>query len=354
VAGLEPFRVAVSPEVRRSDGRLLYELDLLDAEPGLEWELLPDLVHELPPRIAAEYDALLLATSRYVVSTRFAAGGERLALIARLDAGVEAIDIEACTRADILVTSAPDAVRRPMATCAIAFMLALTLRMPQLDRAARGGDWDAGTRQLGIGLTGRTLGLIGLGNVGSEVVRLAHSFDMEFLAYDPYARPPASAEHPPIEMVGIEELLERSDVVCITCQLTPETRRLIDAKRLMLMKPTAYLINIARGPIVDQTALVEVLGARRIAGAALDVFEQEPIDVEDPLLRLDNVIVTPHAIGWTDEFGVLSGRSGSRAILAVARGEAPAFPLNPAVLERHAFVAKLRRYRHAHARRAEA
>src|SRR5262249_48237363 len=157
---------------------------------------------------------------------------------------------------------------------------------------------------------GRTLGVIGLGNVGREVFDLAKPLGMRHLAHDPY--PAAAVEG--VELVGLETLLGESDFVCVCCALTPETHHLLDEARLALLQPTAYLINVARGPIVDQKALTEALTQRRIAGAGLDVFEQEPIDPDDPLLALDNVILSPHALCWTDGCFRAIGESACRSI----------------------------------------
>jgi phosphoglycerate dehydrogenase-like enzyme len=136
-----------------------------------------------------------------------------------------------------------------------------------------------------------------------------------------------------VPIVDLETLLREADFVCVTCPLTEETRHLIDERALALMKPSAYLVNVARGPIVDQRALTDALRGRRIAGAALDVFEREPIDPDDPLLELDNVIVTPHAVGLTDEHFRVSGRSACRAVLDVAAGRVPAYVVNPEALD---------------------
>ena len=151
-----------------------------------------------------------------------------------------------------------------------------------------------------LGLVGRTLGAIGIGNIGAELFRLAKPFDMEFVAHDPFADKKVAAELG-IELVSLEDVFRRADVLSVNCPLTPETRHLVNAERLALMKPTAYLINTARGPIVDQKALTKVLQERRIAGAGLDVLESEPPDPADPILKLDNVILAPHALCWTDQ-----------------------------------------------------
>jgi phosphoglycerate dehydrogenase-like enzyme len=166
---------------------------------------------------------------------------------------------------------------------------------------------------------------------------------MRFLAFDPYLTPEQAAAAG-AELVDLDALLRRSDYVSVNCALTPETRHLLDAERLALMKPTAYLINTARGPIVDQRALYEALSDGRLAGAGLDVFEQDPVDPGDPILALDSVIVAPHAICWTDECFLGIGRSACESILDVAAGRVPRHVVNREVLDRPTLRAKLRRY----------
>lgn len=220
-------------------------------------------------------------------------------------------------------------MRRPLAAGAMAFLLALAHRLPELDRHVRAGGWDR-FLHAGTGLVGRTLGLVGLGNVGRELALLARPFGLRIAAADPYVRDPG----PGIELLPLEDLLATADFLVVVCPLTPETHHLLDARRLALLKPTAYLVNVARGPIVEQAALTEALAAGRLAGAALDVFEQEPIAAGDPLLALENVILAPHAVGLTDELFRLGGESVSRSVLAVARGEVPEHVLDREVLVR--------------------
>ena len=172
---------------------------------------------------------------------------------------------------------------------------------------------------MGVGLVGRTLGSIGIGNIGAELFRLAKPFDMKFIAHDPYADRSVAAELG-IELVGLEDVFRRADFVSVNCPLTPQTRHLVNAERLALMKPTAYLINTARGPIVDQQALTKALKERRIAGAGLDVLEQEPPDADDPILKLDNVILAPHALCWTDQCFAGNGAADVKAVLDVQHG----------------------------------
>jgi D-3-phosphoglycerate dehydrogenase len=339
------FRVGVTRDFLKPDGSLGFGeigLELLDEAPGVEWEFLAEDVRELSPEHVRDYDGLLVLAPRVTAATLV--GADRLALVARFGVGYDNVDVEACTRHGVMLTITPDGVRRPVAVSALALILALSHKLLIKDRLTRGGRWAEKLDHMGIGLTGRTLGLVGLGNIGREVVRLAAPLGMRHVASDPYLRP-ADVAGTGIELLSLEELMRTADFVCITCALTTETRRLINAERLALMKPTAYLINVARGPIVDQPALTRVLQDRRIAGAALDVFEQEPIDPDDPLLALDNVIVTPHAICWTDELFRGNGRSACQSILDVARGQTPAHVVNRAVLQSPRLREKLAGYR---------
>jgi phosphoglycerate dehydrogenase-like enzyme len=185
---------------------------------------------------------------------------------------------------------------------------------------------------MGMGLTGRTLGVIGLGNIGREVFRMAAPLEMRHVAYDPYVDQAAAAQHG-IRWLPLEQLMREADFVVICCNLNAQTQHLINAERLALMKPTAYLINVARGPIVDQQALTSALTERRIAGAGLDVFEQEPIDPGDPLLKLDNVVLAPHALCWTDECFLGNGRSACQSIVDIAAGRVPRHVVNPEALQ---------------------
>ena len=333
----DTFRVGLTRDFLKPDGSFAFQnmgLDLLDAAADLVWEVLPDVEGAAASELRAEqirdYDALLVLAPR--VTAASLAGANRLLVVARFGVGYDTVDVPACTAAGVLLTITPDGVRRPVATSVIAYMLALSLRMFDKDRLTRAGRWADKLDYMGVGLTGRTLGLIGLGNIGREIVRLARPLDMRFITFDPYLKA-ADAAAEGVEQVDLELLLRTSDVVSINCALTPETHHLLNRERLGLMKPTAYLINTARGPIVDQRALTDVLTERRIAGAALDVFETEPVDPNEPLLRLENVIVAPHGICWTDECFTGNGESACRSIVDVAAGRVPRYVVNREALE---------------------
>jgi phosphoglycerate dehydrogenase-like enzyme len=197
---------------------------------------------------------------------------------------------------------------------------------------------------MGVGLVGRTLGSVGIGNIGAELFRLIKPFEMRLIAHDPYADPKLAAELG-VELVGLEDVFRRSDFVSVSCPLTPETRHLVNADRLALMKPTAYLINTSRGPIVHQKALTKALKERGIAGAGLDVLEKEPPDADDPILKLDNVIFAPHALCWTDQCFAGNGAADVRAVLDVQHGREPRVVVNRDVFETAAWRNRLLEFR---------
>ena len=347
----DTFRVALSGDFRKADGSPTYPdfdlMPLLEA-PGLEMQYL-EPHNPIRAEQLADVDALILLAHR--ITRDSLPGNGRLALIARFGVGYDTVDVAACTEADVAVAITPDGVRRPVAVSILTLMLALTGRLLDKDRLTRQGAEGFARRSdyMGVGLVGRTLGSIGLGNIGAELFRLARAFDMRFLAHDPAADSALAAELG-VELVGLDDVFSRSDIVSINCPLTPETRHLVDAGRIGLMKPSAYLINTARGPIVDQAALVRALKERRIAGAGLDVFEKEPPDPDDPILILDNVVLAPHALCWTDQCFAGIGAADVRAVLDVQHGREPRGVVNRAVLASDIWRKRLAEFRARHGR----
>jgi phosphoglycerate dehydrogenase-like enzyme len=316
------YRVGVTRDFLGVDGAIGFGdigLDRL-SETGVAWEFLSDSDGEIRPEHARDFDGLLVLAPR--VTDRTVEGGARLKIVARFGVGYDNVDVPACTRAGVLLTITPEGVRRPVAMAALTFLLALSHKLLIKDRLTRAGRWSERLAHNGHGVTGRTLGIVGLGNIGRELATLARPLGLSTLAFDPWVAP-GDAYHAGVDLVSLDDLLRRSDYVCLCCALTPDTHHLLDAKRIALMKPTAYLINVARGPIVDQAALYEALRDRRLQGAGLDVFEQEPVPADDPILGLDNVIVAPHAICWTDECFETNGRIAIGSLIDVARGVVP-------------------------------
>jgi D-3-phosphoglycerate dehydrogenase len=344
------FRVALSGDFRKPDGSPTYpdfDLEPLRSAPGVEMEFL-ESANPLRAEQLEDFDALILLIHRFAAESVPKSG--RLSVVARFGVGYDTVDVEACTKAGIALVITPDGVRRPVAVSVITLMLALTGKLMVKDgltREAAAGYARRGDH-MGVGLVGRTLGSLGIGNIGAEVFRMAKPFDMTLIAHDPFADKAVAAELG-VELVGLEELFRRSDVLSVSCPLTPETHHIVNAERLALMKPTAYLINTARGPIVDQKALTRVLQEGGIAGAGLDVLEQEPPEPDDPILKLDNVLLAPHALCWTDQCFAGNGAADVRAVLDVQHGRVPRGVVNRAVLEGDIWKARLAAY----ARRAE-
>jgi len=334
------FRVGLTRDILDSRGEPAFggaALDILDRDSNLEWEYLPAIVPEIGPEFAAQYDALYVNIAR-VPPAAVARADCRLRVVARHGVGYDQVDIPAMTRAGVLVTNTPTSMPRPVATTALTFILALAGKLFLKDRLTRGGRWNERMDNMGMGLSGRTLGVVGAGGIGKELMRMARVFDLKLLASDPVAND-VELGYIGARKVDLDTLMRESDFVVVCCLLNEHTRHLIDAEALAKMKPTAYLINVARGPIVDEKALIETLQKRRIAGAALDVFEQEPVDPANPLLSMDNVIVTPHSLCWTDECFHNMASTGLRSIVDALNGRVPEFLVNRPVLQ-HARTAE--------------
>jgi phosphoglycerate dehydrogenase-like enzyme len=339
---MKAFRVGLTRDLLAPDGSLaLGDLGLreLESEPHISLEFFAEFRPEVTPEQIAGYDAVISFAPAYTRRT-MQCRDLRLSVLARVGVGYDMLDLEALSDGNIIVTITPDGVRRPVASGIAGFILALAHQLPQKERLVRRGAWKERTSIKSIGLTGRTLGSIGLGNIGREMFSLLQPFQMVHLATDPYVDPKA-ARKLGVQLVDLETLMKESDVVCVNCPLTPETRHLIGAQQFAWMKPTAFFINTSRGAVVDQAALCSALKENRIRGAALDVFEAEPIAADDPLLALDNVIATPHSLCWTDECFRLMGESAVRSVLSVLRGQEPSYVVNRRVLEKPAMQAKL-------------
>ena len=338
----QKFRVGITRDALRDDGKTIFDaaaLRVLD-DPLIEWEFIPENVKELTAAHAATYDALCVLSPRTTAAT-LAGPNRRLKIIARLGVGYDNVDVPACTANGVILAITPDGVRRPVATSILTFILALSHKLFLKDRITRAGRWNETKFHMGEGLVGKTVGSIGMGNIGGELFRLLAPLNMNLIAYDP-AKTQADADKLGVKLVDMDTLLREADFVCVNCFLSEQTRGLIGERELSLMKRSAYLINTARGPIVNEAALYKALTDKRIAGAALDVFEQEPASAENPLFKLDNIIVTPHSICWTDECFRGNAEGAFRAAVAVAKGKVPTYVVNTAVLQHPDVTARLK------------
>jgi D-3-phosphoglycerate dehydrogenase len=271
----------------------------------------------------AEADVLLIQYG--TVSRRMIEGLPRLRLLVRYGVGVDGIDLEAATDHGVPVVNVPDYGTDEVANHAVALILALARKLPLLDRQTRSGRWSVFEAVPIHRLAGQTVGILGCGRIGSRVARKLGGFDVRLLACDPYL----PAFPPGVEGVPRDRLLAESDYLTLHCPLSPETRHVVDAGALARMKPTAVLVNTARGGLVDTAALVAALQAGRLAGAGLDVAEPEPVDPASPLYRMDNVIVTPHAAWYSEEARTDLKRRVAEEAVRVLRGDRPLHCVNP-------------------------
>ncbi|MEN6547346.1 MAG: phosphoglycerate dehydrogenase [Armatimonadia bacterium] len=253
-----------------------------------------------------------------------------LKVIARWGIGYDSIDVAAATRHGVMVINTPGMVTEAVADMTLALMLGVARRIPFCDQSVRQGQWPL---VFSGQLFGKTLGLVGLGQIGQAVARRAKGFSMNVLVYDPYCDD-GVCERMEVARAPLEVLLAESDFVSLHCTMCPETRHLINAERLRMMKPTAYLINAGRGGLVDPVALAEALREKVIAGAGLDVFAQEPPQADDPLLSLDNVVLTPHCSSFTYDTVAKVNERACQNVIEALSGEVPAALLNPEVLGR--------------------
>ena len=248
---------------------------------------------------AGTFDGTICGDDRYTPRV-LAACAPRLKVICKWGTGIDSIDREAAERLGIAVTNTVNAHTLAVSETALGFALSFLRQQPFLDRAIKRGGWE---KLQGRTLAESTLGVVGVGNIGKAVIRRARAFGATILANDIVEIAPDFVRENAVEVVGLDELLQRSDVVSLNCDLNPTSHHLIDERRLALMRPTAILVNTARGPVVEETALIAALRSGRLAGAGLDVFEEEPLPPTSPLLGMDNVILSPHhastsPMGW--------------------------------------------------------
>jgi D-3-phosphoglycerate dehydrogenase / 2-oxoglutarate reductase len=282
----------------------------------------------------ATANAIIIASAWQIDDTALAMA-PMLQVVGRPGIGIDNVDTDACTRHGVCVVHTPDAPTQGTAEHAFTLLLALAKQLRGVDADFRAKGWNSRSAYgPGVELKGATLGLVGLGRIGGTVTKMAHGFDMRVIVYDPYITDERARQIGAERKATLHEVLAEADFVSLHSALTPQTRGLIGKAELAMMKPTAYLINCSRGPVVDEAALLEALRARRIAGAGLDVFTVEPTPNDNPLLQLDNVIVTPHIASRTHK-GVYDMNVGvAEEVNAVLRGERPRWLANREVWEK--------------------
>lgn len=247
-------------------------------------------------------------------------------IIARYGVGVDTVDLAAAAELGIVVSNVPDYGTHEVSDHALAMMLCLTRKIAYASSLVKAGQWDFRLMRPIHRHQTRSIGILGIGRIGSAMAHKAHALGMKVLAHDPFVDPKSRPDY--VEFVSLEVLLRRSDVVSVHCPLNDSTRYLLDEARLQLMKPTAYLINTARGSIVDEAALNKMLEARLLAGAALDVLSCEPGSAVHPLFKHDNFLVSPHMAWHSEESAQELKRKAAEEVRRVLRGEAPQYQVN--------------------------
>ena len=329
------FRVALTGDFLGPDGQPRYRdlgLDVFRSHPDIHCQFFPEHRPAIAPEQLEGAQAVIVLAPRVTAGT--VSRSDNLLAIARFGVGYDSVDVPACTAADVVVLIAKGAVDRPVAEATVGWMLALSHNVRQKDRLVREGRWGDRGGFMGGELRDRVLGVLGLGGIGRALIKLLEGFGMAPpLAHDPFVSAEDAARIG-VRLVELDELLAAADFVSIHCPLTDGTRNLIGARELGLMKANAYLINTARGGIVDEGALYAILRDGRIAGAGLDCFAEEPIVSPHRFGELENVLLAPHCIAWTDELFRDIGRTVCRGIVALRRHERPDGVVNPEVFDR--------------------
>ncbi len=340
------FSVALTADFYDQTGALKFKdigLEVLEGQPHIDRFVLAEHRPHLDPDQVRRAHGVVVLTPQ--VTARTFSGNPDLLAIGRFGVGYDSVDVDACTRADVVLYITAGAVNRSVAEATIGWMIALTHHTLVKDRLVRQLQWNERAKYMGKDLRGRTFGAVGLGGIARETLRLLAPFGMDPpIAHDPFVAQ-AAAREIGVELVDLPELMKRADFVSIHCPLTDQTRGLIGQKELALMKPTAYLINTARGPIVDEAALYQALKHNRIAGAAIDCFATEPVTAPHPFAELDNVLLAPHSIAWTDELFRDIGRAVCQGMVALSLGRKPRGVVNTEVFDRPGFQEKWARLR---------
>jgi D-3-phosphoglycerate dehydrogenase len=295
---------------------------------GADLQLASENTPEAILRVAAGADALLVTYAR--ITAEMIRQLERCRIISRFGIGVDNVDIEAATRAGIVVTKVPDYCIDEVSDHTMALLLAAVRKIPLSNSQVHTGTWKMPAVVPIHRLRGSVLGLVGFGRIPQLVAPKANAFGLRVIAHDPFI-PAEVFARADVESVSFDQLLTMSDYVSVHSPLTPETKGLFNADAFRRMKPSAYLVNTARGPIIDEAALAAALDAKQITGAALDVMTQEPPG-SSPLFGRDNVIVTPHTSFYSEESLVELQTKAAEEVVAVLSGKPPRNPVNPEVL----------------------
>jgi len=339
-----PFTVMLTGDFYDAAGKPKYAdlgLGVFDGHPSVRVQSFAEHRKQIGPDQLAGANGVIVLTP--AVTRETVSKAEDLLAVGRFGVGYDLVDVNACTEANVVAFITAGAVDRPVAEAVVGWMIALTHNVKAKDRLVREGKWNDRSIYMGRELRVRTLGTIGLGGIARKLIKLLSGWGMNPpIAFDPYVKPEDAAKLG-VRLVGLDELLRTSDFVSIHVPLLDETRGLIGQRELSLMKADAYLINSARGGIVDEDALYAALRDGRIAGAALDCFAVEPVVEPNRFGEFENVLLAPHSIAWTNELFRDIGRAACQGMLDLSERRKPRGVLNPQVFERAGFVEKWKR-----------
>ena len=328
------FKVGLTRDFLTKEGKLSYKsigLEIFDDYPEIEYEFLENHQSPVTPDMLQGYDAIISLTPAYNQDSF--KGVDTLKAICRFGVGYDMVDVDACTDANVMLTITRGAVNHSVAEATIMWMLTLSHKTFIKNQLVRQGQWAERSKFMGSEIRGHTIGIVGLGGIGGKIVEMLAPFQpANIIAFDPYADA-EKAKKLGVELVALNELMQNSDFISVNCPLTDETRNMIGQEQLGLCKATAYIINTARGGIINYEALLKILKNKAIAGYATDVFDQEPPSTNDPLLQMENVIVAPHAIAWTDELFETIGRMACEQVVQIYKGEKPDHLINEQVFK---------------------
>jgi len=316
-------------------------LKLLDEMPNVEWKMFPTLQPVITAEQVKDFDIVISLRPKW--TKQGLADSDHFVAVLRSGVGFDDVNVPEMTELGIIVCNTPISVRRPLATAIICYILMLSLNMMGKIKVTRENRWADRADLMGVGLVGKTLGSVGVGGIGHEMYKLARQFDMKHIAYDPYLTQD-KVDDISVKLVDLDTVLKESDFLSLSFPLNDKTFHFIGERELSKMKKSAYLINTSRGSCIDELALIKALQKGWIKGAAIDVFEKEPTYLDNPLLKMDNVITTGHCVGWTDQVWSAKWDENIEQISHITRGDIPNALVNKEVWDSPKCRARIARF----------
>ena len=296
------FNLGISGDLLTNEGKPCFgeqPLEALYKNKKIHVEWMDPSTHILSERETSKYDAILLNSPK-LTKDSINPKNNKLKIVSRFGVGYDSVDLDVLKKNKIILTNTPNAVKRPVAVASLTMILALSGKLFIKDNLLRDGRWHERTNHMGVGLINKTLGLIGFGGIGREFVKISKNLFKKVVCFDPFVSK-EEMKNLEVDKVDFDEIANSSDFLVVLCDLNEKTKGMIDRTFLNKMKSSSYLINLSRGPVVNENDLIDSLRQNKIAGAGLDVMTNEPIEKNNELINLKNTILTPHSLCWTDE-----------------------------------------------------